>query len=79
MIFAADKASSPAWSSPFRVAVITDEISEDFDHACSVAAREFGMSWVEIRGLWNKNVLNLSSSEIAEAKKGAAEISIARH
>ena len=68
MIFAADKASSPAWSSPFRVAVITDEISQDFDHACFVASREFGMQWVEVRGLWNKNLMNLTSTEISQAQ-----------
>ena len=54
--------------SPFRVAVITDEISQDFDHACSVASRDFGMEWVEIRGMWNKNLLKLDSKEIAEAR-----------
>ncbi len=66
--FATGKASSSAWSSSFRVAVITDEISQDFEHACFVAAREFGMKWVEIRGLWNKNLMNLSTSEIAQAQ-----------
>jgi sugar phosphate isomerase/epimerase len=55
--------------SPFRLAVITDEISQDFDHACSIAANEFGMQWVEIRGLWNKSLLSLKSDEIAEAHK----------
>jgi sugar phosphate isomerase/epimerase len=68
-IFAANKASSPAWSSPFRVAVITDEISQDFDRACFVASREFGMQWVEVRGLWNKNLMNLTPTEIAEAQE----------
>jgi sugar phosphate isomerase/epimerase len=58
----------PAWASPFRVAVITDEISQDFEHACYVAAREFGMQWVEIRGLWNKNLMNLTPSEITQAQ-----------
>jgi sugar phosphate isomerase/epimerase len=66
--FAADKSSPPTWKSPFRVAVITDEISQDFDHACFVAAREFGMQWVEVRGLWNKNLMSLASSEIADAQ-----------
>jgi sugar phosphate isomerase/epimerase len=51
------------------VAVITDEISQDFDHACFVAAREFGMQWVEVRGLWNKNLMSLASAEIAEAQR----------
>ena len=55
--------------SPFRVSVITDEISQDFGHACDVAANEFGMSWVELRGLWGKNLLSLDAKEIAEARR----------
>lgn len=55
--------------SPFRVAVITDEISQDFDHACQVAAVDFGMQWVELRGLWKKNILALTTAEIAEARR----------
>jgi L-ribulose-5-phosphate 3-epimerase len=53
--------------SPFKIAVITDEISQDFGHACEVASQQFGMQWVEIRGLWNKNLLNLDAQEIARA------------
>jgi len=70
---ATGKPDTPIWKSPFRVAVITDEISQDFDHACFVAAREFGMQWIEVRGLWNKNLMNLSSAEIAEAQKIVAK------
>lgn len=55
--------------SPFRIAVINDEISQDLDHACYVASRRFGMKWIELRSLWDKNVLNLSSAEISEAKR----------
>ena len=53
----------------FRVAVINDEISQDFGHACEVAATEFGMGWIELRGMWNKNVLNLDVREIEEARR----------
>jgi L-ribulose-5-phosphate 3-epimerase len=53
--------------SPFKIAVITDEISQDFGHACEVASQQFGMSWVEIRSLWNKNIATLDEKEIAEA------------
>ena len=67
------KSGTPTWKSPFRVAVITDEISQDFDHACFIAAREFGMQWIEVRGLWNKNLMNLTSTEIAEAQKIVAK------
>jgi L-ribulose-5-phosphate 3-epimerase len=61
--------ATPRLKSPFRIAVITDEISQDFDHACSVAAADFGMQWVELRGLWNKNILALNAAEIAEARR----------
>lgn len=53
--------------SPFRISVITDEISQDFGHACEVASQQFGMNWVEIRGLWNKNIATLDSKDVTEA------------
>ncbi len=53
--------------SPFKISVITDEISQDFGHACEVASQQFGMGWVEIRSLWDKNIVNLDAKEIAEA------------
>lgn len=56
-------------SHPFRVGVITDEITQDFDHACSVASKEFGMRWVELRGMWKKSLMNLSDSELSEVEK----------
>jgi len=52
--------------SPFKIAVITDEISQDFGHACEVASQQFGMGWVEIRGAWNKNIMNFDAQEISE-------------
>jgi sugar phosphate isomerase/epimerase len=54
--------------SPFRVSVITDEISPDFDHACSVAANDFGLRWVELRALWGKNIADLNSDDISRAQ-----------
>jgi L-ribulose-5-phosphate 3-epimerase len=56
-------------NSPFRVAVINDEVSQDFGRACEVASREFGMQWIELRGMWNKNILKLDSKEVAEAQR----------
>jgi L-ribulose-5-phosphate 3-epimerase len=53
---------------PFRLAVINDEISEDFDHACSVAARDFGLHWIELRGMWNKNLTELDDQQLAKAQ-----------
>lgn len=66
---AADKAQVARLKSQFKLAVITDEISQDFDHACSIAANEFGMQWVELRAMWNKNILALDSREVAEAHR----------
>jgi sugar phosphate isomerase/epimerase len=58
-----------AADSPFRIAVISDEIADDFDHACSVIANDFGLEWVELRGMWGKNLQSSTDAEIAEAKK----------
>ena len=59
----------PGASSPFRVSVINDEISQDFDHACNIAANEFGMQWIELRSMWKKNIVNLDEKEVGEARK----------
>jgi sugar phosphate isomerase/epimerase len=56
-------------SSPFRVAVINDEISQDFGHVCEVAARDFGMRWIELRSMWKKNIVSLDEKEVAEARR----------
>jgi sugar phosphate isomerase/epimerase len=56
-------------SSPFRIGVINDELSQDFGRSCEVASREFGMEWIELRGMWNKNILKLDAAEIAEARR----------
>jgi L-ribulose-5-phosphate 3-epimerase len=55
--------------SPFRVSVINDEISQDFGRSCEVACREFGMGWIELRGTWKKNIVNLDEKEVAEARR----------
>src|SRR3954469_3774787 len=56
-------------NSPFKIAVINDEIGQDFAHVVEVASREFGMQYMELRGMWNKNILKLDSKEIEEARK----------
>lgn len=56
-------------SCPFRLAVINDEVSQDFDHACSVASHDFGLHWIELRGMWNKNLTDLDANELAEAQR----------
>lgn len=68
-LFGATFLDSQLPTSPFRIAVINDEITQDFGHACEVASRDFGMRWIELRSMWKKNVVNLDSSEIAEAHR----------
>src|ERR1700739_2692887 len=65
-----------AASCPFRVAVINDEISQDFEHACSVAAKDFGLEWIEIRGMWNKNLTALDANEQSECKRILAKYNL---
>ena len=55
--------------SPFKIAVITDEISQDFDHACQVASHDFGMQWVELRAMWGKNMMDLKDDQLADMEK----------
>jgi L-ribulose-5-phosphate 3-epimerase len=59
----------PAISSRFKLSVITDEISQDFGHALEIASKEFGLGYVELRGLWKKNIINLDEKETAEARR----------
>ncbi|RXH57336.1 sugar phosphate isomerase/epimerase family protein [Granulicella sibirica] len=54
---------------PFRLAVINDEISPDFDHACYVASRDFSLQWIELRSMWNTNISALTSAQIDESRK----------
>src|SRR5258708_39658840 len=74
--FAASPVFGMAVKSGFKVAVITDEISQDFDHACSVGSKEFGMQWVEIRGMWNKGLQALTDAEIGDALKILAKYNL---
>ena len=54
---------------PFKLSVITDEISQDFGHAAEIAAQEFGLGYIEIRTLWKKNIVNLDDKELAEVRR----------
>ena len=60
---------SPALNSRFKLSVITDEISQDLGHALEIASEEFGLGFVEMRTLWNKNIISLDQKEIAETQK----------
>lgn len=56
-------------SCPFKVAVISDEITQDFEKACQIASVDFGLHWIELRTMWNKNLVDLSARELEDARK----------
>jgi sugar phosphate isomerase/epimerase len=67
---------APSWpggtgsgTCPFRLAVINDEITQDFEKACQIVAGDFGLHWIELRSMWNKNVTELSEKEVEDARK----------
>ncbi len=66
------------WAAPsqFKIGVISDEISQDFDHACYVITKDFGLRFVELREVWGKNLQVISEAEIAEARKILAKYSL---
>jgi sugar phosphate isomerase/epimerase len=59
----------PPLSSRFKLSIITDEIAQDFGHALEIASKEFGLGYVELRTMWNKNVINLDEKETAEVRR----------
>ena len=61
--------ATAAQSCQFRLAVINDEISPDFARACEIASGDFGLHWIELRALWNKNVSALSDQEVDQARE----------
>jgi len=55
--------------SAFHLSVITDEITQDFGRALEIAAKEFGLHYVELREMWGKNLMKLDEKELAETKR----------
>lgn len=55
--------------SAFNLSVITDEITQDFGRALEIAAKEFGLHYVELREMWDKNLMKLDEKELAETKR----------
>lgn len=51
-----------------RLAAFADEISPDLDEQIAVL-REEGISHVELRGVWNTNVLDLSDAQVGEIRR----------
>ena len=51
-----------------RLAAITDEISQNFEHALDVML-EYGATGAELRGLWGTNIADLSDEQAARARQ----------
>lgn len=52
----------------FRLAVFTDEISQDFELACDVA-KEYELEGVEVRSVWNNAPQDIPPEDIARMKE----------
>ncbi len=50
-----------------RLGVITDEISEDFEHALAVCT-ELGIRDVELRSVWNTSIVELADDDLARVE-----------
>jgi sugar phosphate isomerase/epimerase len=55
--------------SAFTVSVLTDEITQDLGRACEIAAREFGLGFVELRAAHDKNIMSWDGADIAAAQR----------
>lgn len=53
----------------FKLSVFTDEITQDLERALHIAAREFGLGYVELRTAWGKNIITWNESEVAQARR----------
>jgi L-ribulose-5-phosphate 3-epimerase len=56
-----------ARSLPFKLGVITDEISDDLDEALNFLSAH-SLGYCELREMWNKNLMNLPSPELERIK-----------
>src|SRR5438270_12529799 len=54
---------------PFRLAVINDEITQDFERACQIVARDFGLHWIEFGSMSNNNISRLNDKRNEDARK----------
>jgi len=59
----------------FNLGVITDEITQDFEHALQWA-KGFGLGLVELRFVWNKYVTDFTADDVKRAKDLLAKYEI---
>ena len=66
MMFLAASGSSPVMG--WKLGIIADEISEDFNQALDFITH-YSLHYCELREMWRKNVMNLSQAQLDQAKK----------
>ncbi len=76
MMAALPRAARASTTCPFRLSVINDEISPDFDHAAYVVSHDFGLQWIELRSMWKTNVTALDSAGIERSRKILAKYNL---
>jgi L-ribulose-5-phosphate 3-epimerase len=59
----------------FRLSVVTDEISQDLFEAVAMA-REFNLSGVELRSVWERNIHELTREELKRVRQITADAGI---
>jgi len=57
---------APAAGTRFKLGIITDEITQDFEPALGFIS-SYSLQWCELRELWRKNIMNLSHEELQRA------------
>lgn len=61
----------PSWAADlkqFKLGVITDEVTQDFEKALTWA-QGYGLGWVELRFVWNKYVTDLAPDDVKRTKE----------
>lgn len=59
----------------FPIAVITDEFTQDFERICRTAV-EMGIPALELRTIWNKNIVDMNDEEIRRVEHLAQEFGL---
>jgi len=68
--------SAHAATPGLKLSILTDEISQDFGHACEIASREFGLGLVDLREAAGKNLMNWDAAQIADVKRVLARFNL---
>jgi L-ribulose-5-phosphate 3-epimerase len=65
MLSAAAKSPKPSF---FKLGIITDELTQDLEQALNFISA-YSLGYCELRGIWHKNIMNLSQEELDRARQ----------